>query len=147
MRKNRRNNVIEAAQRCQLPSRTGPPFRKGINRSRKRVAGTEKQKVDSVTEDVQAPEGAEQTSHIAQTSTDPPTGPSPGPEVFQRNVDSVQEPLQSSAELAARLTERSADQLGRVFAISLDEAHKAAQSSVRRSRCGHPAELSRSMLK
>ena len=39
------------------------------------------------------------------------------------------EAVQSSAEIAARLTECSADQFGRVFGISGDEAYKAAQKS------------------
>jgi len=41
----------------------------------------------------------------------------------------VQEALQSSAEIAARLTERSADQFGRVFGLPGEEAQKTAQKS------------------
>ena len=52
-----------------------------------------------------------------------------GTEVLQRNAETVQEALQSSAAIAARLTERSADQFGRMFGISGEEAHKAARMS------------------
>jgi hypothetical protein len=52
-----------------------------------------------------------------------------GTEILQRNAETVQEALQSSGEIAARLTERSADQFGRIFGISGEEAHKIAQRS------------------
>lgn len=48
-----------------------------------------------------------------------------GAEILQRNAESVQEALQSSGEIAARL----ADQFGRVFGLSGEEAHKAVQKS------------------
>jgi hypothetical protein len=50
-------------------------------------------------------------------------------EILQRNAETVQEALQSSGEIAALLTERSADQFGRIFGISGEEAHKTAQRS------------------
>lgn len=130
MRKHRRNNVIEAAQEvpgdgAEQASHTAEV---STDASEGEIAGTEI--VDSVTEVVQEAEDAEQASHITQTSGDARERTARlGPEIFQRNVDTVQEALQSSAELAARLTQRSADQLGRVIDISLDEAHKAAQNS------------------
>jgi len=75
-------------------------------------------------------DGAEQASWIAQLSTNAgERAARAGTEIFQRNVETVQEALQSSAKIAARLTERSADQFGRVFGISGDETHKAVQKS------------------
>ena len=87
---------------------------------------------DNVTEAVQeAPrEGAEHSGGIAQISTDvSERAARVGTEVLQRNAETVQEALQSSAAIAARLTERSADQFGRMFGISGEEAHKAARKS------------------
>jgi hypothetical protein len=52
-----------------------------------------------------------------------------GTELLQRNVETVQEALQSSGEIAALLAESSADQFGRMFGISGEEAHKTAQKS------------------
>ena len=67
---------------------------------------------------------------IAQLSTDvSERAARAGTEILQRNAETVQKALQSSGEIAARLTERSADQFGRVFGIWGEEAHKAAQKS------------------
>ena len=52
-----------------------------------------------------------------------------GTEVLQPNAETVQEALLSSAEIAARLTERSADQFGRMFGISGEEVGEPAQKS------------------
>jgi hypothetical protein len=65
-------------------------------------------------------EGTEEASRIAQISTD----------VSNRAARAGTEILeQSSVEIAARLTERSADQFGRVWGIFGEEVHKAAQKS------------------
>ena len=75
-------------------------------------------------------DGAEQASWIAQISTDvSERAARAGTEILRRNVETVQEALQSSAEIAARLTERSADQVGRVYGIFGEEARKAGQKS------------------
>jgi hypothetical protein len=50
-------------------------------------------------------------------------------EVMQRNAEAVQYTLQCSAKLAARMTERSADQFGRAIGFSGEGAQKAAQQS------------------
>ena len=66
-----------------------------------------------------AREGAGQASLIAQISTDvSERAARAGTEILQRHADTVQEALQLSAEIAAHLTERSADQFGRVAAFS-----------------------------
>ena len=76
-------------------------------------------------------EDAEQVSRITQISADTSERAAhAGTEILQRNVETIQDALQSSAEIAARLAERSADQFGRVFGISVDEAHKAAQKTI-----------------
>jgi hypothetical protein len=51
--------------------------------------------------------------------------------MIQRNAETVQHTLQCGAKLAARMTERSAEQLGRVigFGFSGEGAQKAAQKS------------------
>ena len=78
----------------------------------------------------EAREGAGQASLIAQISTDvSERAARAGTEILQRHADTVQEALQLSAEIAAHLTERSADQFGRVCGIFGEEAHKAAQKS------------------
>jgi hypothetical protein len=65
-------------------------------------------------------EGTEEARRIAQISTD----------VSNRAARAGTEILeQSSVEIAARLTERSADQFGRVWGIFGEEVHKAAQKS------------------
>ena len=134
MRKNRRNNRTEAVQ--EMPGedaeQAGHVAEVSTDASEEETAGTEmlQQKVDSVTEVVQEAESTDQTGHIAETSRDAgERAAGVGTEVFQRNVETVQEALQSGGEIEARLTERSADQFGRVFGISLEEAHKAAQKS------------------
>ena len=77
-----------------------------------------------------AREGAGQASLIAQISTDvSERAARAGTEILQRHADTVQEALQLSAEIATHLTERSADQFGRVCGIFGEEAHKAAQKS------------------
>ena len=77
-----------------------------------------------------AREGAGQASLIAQISTDvSERAARAGKEILQRHADTVQEALQLSAEIATHLTERSADQFGRVCGIFGEEAHKAAQKS------------------
>ena len=50
-------------------------------------------------------------------------------EMIQRNAETVQHTLQCGAKLAARMTERSADQLGRAIGVSGEGAQKAAQKS------------------
>jgi hypothetical protein len=50
-------------------------------------------------------------------------------EMIQRNAETVQHTLQCGAKLAARMTERSADQLGRAIGLSGEGAQKAAQKS------------------
>jgi hypothetical protein len=78
----------------------------------------------------EAREGAGQASLIAQISTDvSERAARAGTEILQRHAATVQEALQLSAEIAAHLTERSADQFGRVCGIFGEEAHKAAQKS------------------
>jgi hypothetical protein len=52
-------------------------------------------------------------------------------EMIQRNAETVQHTLQCGAKLAARMTERSAEQLGRAIGFSGDGAQKAAQKSSR----------------
>jgi hypothetical protein len=87
---------------------------------------------DNVTQAVQEAtrEGVEQADRIVKISTDvSERAARAGTEILQRNAETVQEALQSSAEIAARLTEKSVDQFSRVFGISGEEAHKAAQKS------------------
>ena len=50
-------------------------------------------------------------------------------EMIQRNAETVQHTLQCGAKLAARMTERSADQFGRTIGLSGEGAQKAAQKS------------------
>lgn len=50
-------------------------------------------------------------------------------EMMQCNAETVQHTLQCGAKLAARLTERSADQFGRTIGLSGEGAQKAAQKS------------------
>ncbi len=77
-----------------------------------------------------ARQGPEQAGRIVQLSTDvSEQAARAGAQMMQHNTDTVQQALQSSAEIAARLTERSVDQFGRVLGISGDEAHRAAQQS------------------
>jgi hypothetical protein len=52
-------------------------------------------------------------------------------EMIQRNAETVQHTLQCGARLAARMTERSADQFGRAIGLSGEDAQKAAQKSSR----------------
>jgi hypothetical protein len=54
-----------------------------------------------------------------------------GIELMQRNAETVQHAIQCGARLAARLSERSADQLGRAVGISGEGAEDAAQKSSR----------------
>lgn len=54
-----------------------------------------------------------------------------GAELMQRNAETVQHALQCGARLAARLSERSADQLGRAAGMSGEAAEDAAQKSSR----------------
>lgn len=137
MRKHRRDNVTQAmreapgegAEQASHIAQISTEPSEGAE-----SAGTEivQHNVDNMTEAVQdAPkEGAEQASRITQISTDASERAArTGTEISQRNVETVQQALQSSAEIAARLTERSADQFGRVFGFSVDEAHKTAQKS------------------
>jgi hypothetical protein len=49
--------------------------------------------------------------------------------MIQRNAETVLHTLQGGAKLAARMTERSADQLGRAIGFSGEGAQKAAQKS------------------
>ncbi len=50
-------------------------------------------------------------------------------EMMQRNAETVQQTLRSGAKLAAQMTERSADRLGRAMGFSGESAQKAAQRS------------------
>src|SRR5712672_4099368 len=50
-------------------------------------------------------------------------------EIMQRNADTFQHTLQCGAKLAARMNERSAEQLGRAIGFSGESAQKAAQKS------------------
>jgi hypothetical protein len=50
-------------------------------------------------------------------------------ELMQRNTETVQRAFQCGARLAARFTELSADQFGRAFGISAENAEEAAQKS------------------
>src|SRR5215475_12441668 len=52
-------------------------------------------------------------------------------EIIQRNAETVQHTLQCGAKLAARMTERSADQFGRAIGFSGEGAQRAAQKSSR----------------
>ena len=52
-----------------------------------------------------------------------------GAEMLQKNVETAQQALQSGAEMAARLTESSVNQFGRVLGLSADGTHTAAQQS------------------
>jgi hypothetical protein len=52
-------------------------------------------------------------------------------EIMQRNAETVQHTLQCGAKLAARMTERTADQFGRAIGFSGEGAHTAAQKSSR----------------
>jgi hypothetical protein len=50
-----------------------------------------------------------------------------GAEIVRRNSETVKAALQAGAELAARSTKRSADNMGRALGLSGDEAEKAVQ--------------------
>lgn len=50
-------------------------------------------------------------------------------EMMQRNAETIQQTLQSSAKLAARMTERTADQFGRAIGFSGEGTQTAAQKS------------------
>lgn len=50
-------------------------------------------------------------------------------EMMKRNAETMQHTLQCGAKLAARITERSADQFGRAIGFSGEGAQKAAQKS------------------
>src|SRR5215831_10421279 len=52
-------------------------------------------------------------------------------EMIQRNAEAIQQTLQSGAKLAARMTERTADQFGRTIGFSGEGAQTAAQKSSR----------------
>ena len=52
-------------------------------------------------------------------------------EIIQRNAETVQHTLACGAKLAARMTERSADQFGRAIGFSGEGAQTAAQKSSR----------------
>ena len=52
-------------------------------------------------------------------------------EMIQRNAETVQHTLQCSAKLAARMSERCADQFGRTIGFSGESAQRAAQKSSR----------------
>lgn len=52
-----------------------------------------------------------------------------GTEMLQRNTETLQRTIESGAKLAARMTERSADQFGRAMGFSGEEAQKAAHRS------------------
>lgn len=52
-------------------------------------------------------------------------------EMMRRNAETLQHTLQCGAKLAARMTERSADQFGRAMGFSGDGAQNAAQKSSR----------------
>ena len=52
-------------------------------------------------------------------------------EMMQRNAETIQQTLQSGAKLAARMTERTADQFGRAIGFSGEGAQSAAQKSSR----------------
>jgi hypothetical protein len=52
-----------------------------------------------------------------------------GVELMHRNAETVQRAIQCGARLAARFTELSADQFGRAFGISAENAEEAAQKS------------------
>jgi hypothetical protein len=52
-------------------------------------------------------------------------------EIMQRNAETVQHTLECGAKLAARMTERSADQFGRAIGFSGEGAQRAAQRSSR----------------
>ncbi len=54
-----------------------------------------------------------------------------GVELMQRNAETMQHALRCGARLASRLSERSADQLGRAAGISGDSADDAARRSSR----------------
>ena len=52
-------------------------------------------------------------------------------EIMQRNAETVQHTLACGAKLAARMTERTADQFGRAIGFSGEDAQRAAQRSSR----------------
>ena len=137
MRKHRKDNVTEIVEEAP---HEGVEQASGIEQlttdenEKAESAGTEilEHNVDNMTEPMQEAirEGGDQVGSVVQISTDvSERAARAGTQIFQRNVETIQEALQSSAEIAARLTERSADQFGCVFGISVDEAHKAVQKS------------------
>jgi hypothetical protein len=134
MRKHRKDNVTEIVEEAPHEGAEQASGIEQIATDESESAETEilEHKIDNMTEPVQEAirESGEQAGGVVQITTDASERAArAGTQIFQRNVETVQEALQSSAEIAARLTERSADQFGRVFGISLDEAHKAAQKS------------------
>ncbi|MGA7450018.1 MAG: phasin family protein [Rhodoplanes sp.] len=137
MPKRKADNVTEAAQETPLEGAEQASHIEQIPTDASEGAESAETEilqhnVDNVTEAVQdaTREDAEQVSRIMQISTDAGEHAArAGTEILQRNVETIQDALQSSAEIAARVAERSADQFGRVFGISVDEAHKAAQKS------------------
>jgi len=52
-------------------------------------------------------------------------------EIMQRNAETIQQTFQCGAKLAARMTERTADQFGRAIGFSGEGAQTAAQKSSR----------------
>jgi phasin family protein len=54
-----------------------------------------------------------------------------GLEVVQRNNEAAQQVWDASAKMASRLTHQSANQLGRIFGLSGDEAQKTLQDTVK----------------
>ncbi len=72
-------------------------------------------------------EGASRMKDVAARASDQAMRASV--EMMQRNAETVQHTLQCGARLAARMTERSADQFGRAMGLSGEGAHKAAQKS------------------
>jgi hypothetical protein len=74
-------------------------------------------------------EGASRMKDVAAKASDQAMRASV--DMIQRNAETVQQTLQCGAKLAARMTERSADQFGRAVGFSGEGAQKAAQKSSR----------------
>jgi hypothetical protein len=92
----------------------------------------QKQAIQDTTQAVQdaARKTVEQSGNVVQAAADANRrAAQASTEIMQRNAETLQQAVQSGAKLAARVTERTTDQFGRLLGFSGEEARNAAHKS------------------
>src|SRR5262249_38331637 len=129
---NHRNHIglFELARQQPQPrSNLGGLLMAQNPRSDERNSAQERNSAPEVAREA-ARRGAEQAERIVRTTADMNSQAArTGSDLMEPNVKPAHQVLQSGAEMAARIAERSANNFNRAYGLTGEEARRAAQSS------------------